>query len=58
MYMPGFSDEALIVAFSHMLDNKAQGDAFFKMTEAHRVLWLRHGLLSTTTYRSPYMLTD
>jgi hypothetical protein len=41
MYMPGFSDEALIVAFSHMLDNKAQGDAFVKMTEAHRVLWLR-----------------
>jgi hypothetical protein len=41
MYMPGFSDEALIVASSHLLDNKAQGDAFVKMTEAHRVLWLR-----------------
>jgi hypothetical protein len=41
MYMPGFNDEALIVAFSHLLDNKAQGDAFVKMTEAHRVLWLR-----------------
>jgi hypothetical protein len=41
MYMPGFSDEALIVAFSHLLDNKAQGDAFVNMTEAHRVLWLR-----------------
>jgi hypothetical protein len=41
MYMPGFSDEALIVAFSHLLDKKAQGDAFVKMTEAHRVLWLR-----------------
>jgi hypothetical protein len=41
MYMPGFSDESLIVAFSHLADNKAQGDAFVKMTDAHRVLWLR-----------------
>jgi hypothetical protein len=41
MYMLGFNEEALIVAFSHLLDNKAQGDAFVKMTEAHRVLWLR-----------------
>jgi hypothetical protein len=40
MYMPGFNEEALIVAFSNLLD-KAQGDAFVKMTEAHRVLWLR-----------------
>jgi hypothetical protein len=40
MYMLGFNEEALIVAFSHLLDNKAQGDAFVKMTEAHRVLWL------------------
>ncbi|TVU00437.1 hypothetical protein EJB05_54134, partial [Eragrostis curvula] len=41
MYMAGFTEEALICAFSHLVDNKAQGDAFVKMTEAHRVLWLR-----------------
>ncbi|CAO2170864.1 unnamed protein product [Urochloa humidicola] len=41
MYTTGFNEEALIVAFSHLADNKAQGDAFVKMTEAHRVLWLR-----------------
>ncbi|TVU48963.1 hypothetical protein EJB05_00251, partial [Eragrostis curvula] len=41
MCMPGFTEEALICAFSHLVDNKAQGDAFVKMTEAHRVLWLR-----------------
>nr|XP_034591640.1 uncharacterized protein LOC117853365 [Setaria viridis] len=41
MYMPGFSEEALICAFSHLVDNKAQGDAFVNMAENHRVLWLR-----------------
>jgi hypothetical protein len=41
MYMPGFPHEALIVAYSHLLDNKPQRDAFVKMSEAHRVLWLR-----------------
>ncbi|XP_020393896.1 uncharacterized protein [Zea mays] len=41
MYMPGFSEEALICAFSHLVDNKAQGDAFVHMTDSHRVLWLR-----------------
>jgi hypothetical protein len=41
MYMPGFTEEALICAFSHLVDNKAQGDAFVKMTDSHRVLWLR-----------------
>ena len=41
MYMPGFTDDALIVAFSHLVDNKAQGTAFVGMSEAHRVLWLR-----------------
>ncbi|PUZ46328.1 hypothetical protein GQ55_7G060100 [Panicum hallii var. hallii] len=41
MFMPGFSDEALIVAYSHLLDNRAQGGAFVKMNESHRVLWLK-----------------
>ncbi|KAK3118761.1 hypothetical protein QOZ80_9BG0706670 [Eleusine coracana subsp. coracana] len=41
MYQPGFTEEALICAFSHLVDNRAQGDAFVTMTESHRVLWLR-----------------
>ena len=41
MYMPEFTEEALICAFSHLVDNKAQGDAFVNMTDSHRVLWLR-----------------
>ena len=40
-YMPGFTEEALIIAFSHLVDNKAQGDAFVNMSDSHRVLWLR-----------------
>ena len=38
MDMPGFSEEALIVAFSHLLDNKAQATAYVKMVDSHRVL--------------------
>ena len=41
MFMPGFSEEALIVAYSHLLDNKNQGIAFVGMNQSHRVLWLR-----------------
>lgn len=41
MFMPGFTEEALIVAYSHLLDNRAHGTAFVKMTDAHRVLWMR-----------------
>jgi hypothetical protein len=41
MYMPGFTEEALICAFSHLVDNKAQGDTFVKMTDSHHVLCLR-----------------
>jgi hypothetical protein len=41
MYMERFSEDALIVSFSHLTDNKAQGGAFVNMNDAHRVLWLR-----------------
>jgi hypothetical protein len=41
MYMPGFTDEARLMAFSHLLDNKALGIAFVGMSEEHRILWLR-----------------
>jgi len=41
MEMPGFSDEALIVAYTFLLDNKAQGRGFVNMTNGHRSIWLR-----------------
>jgi hypothetical protein len=41
MYMPGFPEEGLILAYSHLLDNKAQGDPFVGMVEPHCVLWMR-----------------
>ena len=37
MTQGGFSDEAVMAALSHLLDNKA-------MADAHRVLWLRSWL--------------
>lgn len=41
MFMPGFTEEALMVAYSHLLDNKALGGAFVNMNDAHRVMWLQ-----------------
>jgi hypothetical protein len=41
MYMLGFTEEALIVAFSHLVNNKVQGTTFVRMSDSHRVLWLR-----------------
>ena len=41
MEMPGFSEEALIVAYTFLLDNKAQGRGFVNMTDGHRSIWLR-----------------
>ncbi|KAK3124320.1 hypothetical protein QOZ80_7BG0584920 [Eleusine coracana subsp. coracana] len=41
MGAPGFNEEALMVAYTHLLDNKAQGRGYINMTDAHRVLWLR-----------------
>ncbi|XP_034569771.2 uncharacterized protein [Setaria viridis] len=40
MYMPWFSEEALMLAYGHLLNNKAQGSAFVQMSHSHRVLWL------------------
>ncbi|KAI4997870.1 hypothetical protein ZWY2020_053212 [Hordeum vulgare] len=44
MTQGGFSDEALMAALSHLLDNKAQGVRFVAMTDAHRVMWPRSWL--------------
>jgi hypothetical protein len=41
MDMPSITKEALIVAFSHLLDNKAQATTYINMVDSHRVLWLR-----------------
>ena len=41
MEMPGFSKEALIVAYTFLLDNKAQGRGFVNITDAHRTIWLQ-----------------
>ncbi|RLN09607.1 uncharacterized protein C2845_PM11G27100 [Panicum miliaceum] len=41
METPGFSEEALIVAYTYLLDNKAQGRGFVGMSDNHRALWLR-----------------
>jgi hypothetical protein len=40
MEMPGFSKEALIVAYTYMLDNKAQGRGFVGMSDSHRDICL------------------
>jgi hypothetical protein len=41
MEMPRFSEEALIVAYTYLLDNKAQGRDFVGMSDNYKTLWLR-----------------
>jgi hypothetical protein len=41
MESPRFSEEALIVAYTYLLDNKAQDRGFVGMSDSHRSLWLR-----------------
>ncbi|XP_066385234.1 uncharacterized protein [Miscanthus floridulus] len=44
MEMPSFTEEALIVANTYLLDNKAQGRGFVGMSDSHRDIWLRNDL--------------
>ena len=44
MEMPDFTEEALIVAYTYLLDNKAQGRGFLGMSDSHRDIWLRNYL--------------
>ncbi|CAD6202918.1 unnamed protein product [Miscanthus lutarioriparius] len=44
METPSFSEEALIVAYTYLLDNKAQGRGFVGMSDSHRDIWLRNYL--------------
>ena len=41
MSAAGFTPEALMVALSHLFDNRAQGNGFVQMGEEHMALWLR-----------------
>ncbi|KAI4970750.1 hypothetical protein ZWY2020_001664 [Hordeum vulgare] len=44
MTQGGFSDDALMAALNHLLDNKAQGVGFVVLSRSHRVLCLRSWL--------------
>ena len=44
MEMPGFTTEALIVAYTYLLENKALGRGFVNMVDSHRDIWLRNYL--------------
>jgi hypothetical protein len=40
MFMSVFTDDVLMAAYGHLLDNKPQGSASVKINDPHRVLWL------------------
>jgi hypothetical protein len=42
--MQGFTTEALIVAYTYLLKNKAIATGFVKMAISHRDIWLRNYL--------------
>jgi hypothetical protein len=44
MEIPGFTEEALIVVYTYLLDNKAQGRGFVGISDSHRDIWLRNYL--------------
>jgi len=44
MEMEGYSEDALLVAYGHLLDNKAQARGFVLMSAARRTIWLRNFL--------------
>jgi hypothetical protein len=44
MEMPDFTTEALIVAYTYLLENKALGRSFVNMAISHRNIWLRNYL--------------
>jgi hypothetical protein len=44
MEMQGFTSEALIVAYTYLMENKALGRGFVSMSDSHRDIWLRNYL--------------
>ena len=45
MEIPSFTEEALIVAYTYLLNYKAQGRGFVGMSDNHRDIWLRNYLV-------------
>ena len=41
MDIVGFTEESLMAALRHLVDNKAQGTSFVGINLPHRILWLR-----------------
>ena len=41
MEMEGYTEDALMVAYTFLLDNKAQGRGFVNMSDGHKSIWLR-----------------
>ena len=44
METPGFFGEAFIMAYTYLLDNKAQSRGFVGMSDSHTDIWLRNYL--------------
>jgi hypothetical protein len=44
MEMDGYSKKALMVSYTLLLDNKAQGRGFVNMSDGHMTFWLRNFL--------------
>jgi hypothetical protein len=44
MEMPSFTTEALIIAYTYLLENKALGRGFVNMATNYRDIWLRNYL--------------
>jgi hypothetical protein len=41
MEMPAYTTEALIVAYTYLLENKSLATGFISMSASHRDIWLR-----------------
>jgi hypothetical protein len=48
MENPAYSTKALIVAYTHLLENKAVATGFVNMTTPHREIWLMTSWQRTT----------
>ena len=40
MFMPSFTNQALLAAYGHLLSDMALGVAFVMMNDYHRLLWM------------------
>jgi hypothetical protein len=44
MDIVGFTEESLMAALSHLVDNRAHGTSFVSMVPPHMTIWLRSRL--------------